>query len=121
MYPSTNLNNFFFVDYNSGKMMRCVLNGTNNGFTSSAEFVTGNGSLVDINVGPDGALYYCSNGNSAIYRLSYTGAAPALVVSPSSISFNEGTSGTFQVHLSAAPASGPPRTPTSASPRDPRP
>jgi len=105
MFPSGYMGNFFFVDYNSGKLMRCVMNGTNDGFASSAEFVTGNGSLVDINVGPDGALYYCSNGNSAIYRLAYTGTAPALVVSTNSLSFNEGTSGTFQVHLSAAPAS----------------
>ena len=104
MFPSGYQGNFFFVDYNSGKLMRCVMNGTNDGFASSAVFVTGNGSLVDINVGPDGALYYCSNGNSAIYRLAYTGTAPALVVSTSSLSFNEGTSGTFQVHLSAAPA-----------------
>jgi glucose/arabinose dehydrogenase len=102
--PAGFSNTFFFVDYNSGKVVRCVLNGTNNGFTSSADFVTGNGSLVDINVGPDGALYYCSNGNSAIYRLAYTGAAPALVVSTSTLSFNEGGSGTFQVHLSSAPA-----------------
>jgi glucose/arabinose dehydrogenase len=105
LFPSTYLNNFFFCDYNSGKVMRCVMNGTNNGFTSTTEFVTGNGSLVDINVGPDGALYYCSNGSSAIYRLSYTGAAPALVLSTNALSFNEGGSGTFQVHLSSMPAS----------------
>jgi len=104
MFPSAYSGNFFFVDYNSGKLMRCVMNGTNDGFTSSAVFVTGNGSLVDINVGPDGALYYCSNGNSAIYRLAYTGTAPALVLSTNSLSFNEGTSGSFQVHLSSAPS-----------------
>jgi len=104
LFPSTYLNNFFFVDYNSGKLMRAILNGSNDGFSSSSEFVTGNGSLVDINVGPDGALYYCSNGSSAIYRLTYTGASPALVLSTTTLSFNEGGSGTFQVHLSSAPA-----------------
>jgi hypothetical protein len=84
--------------------MRAILNGTNDGITSSSEFVaTGSGGLVDINVGPDGALYYAHVGG-AIYRLGYNGGGPGLVVSPTTLSFNEGTSGTFQVHLSSAPA-----------------
>src|SRR6185295_16964360 len=49
-------------------------------------------------------LYYASNGGT-IYRLAYNGGTQAIVASTSSISFNEGTSGTFQVHLAAAPAS----------------
>ncbi|HZE96366.1 MAG TPA: PQQ-dependent sugar dehydrogenase, partial [Planctomycetota bacterium] len=104
MFPAgTYMGNFFFVDYNSGKVVRNVMNGSNNGFTSSADFVTGNSSLTDINVGPDGALYYSDHGGT-IYRLQYN-SGQSLVVSTGSISFNEGGSGTFQVHLSQAPAS----------------
>lgn len=102
MFPAGYMGNFFFVDYNSGKVMRGVVNGTFNGFTSTAEFVSGNSNLVDVNTGPDGALYYASNGGN-IYRLAYTGAAQSLVVSTSTLTINEGGSGTFQVHLAVQP------------------
>jgi glucose/arabinose dehydrogenase len=103
--PAGFSNTFFFIDYKSGKLMRAVLNGGNNGFASHAEFVTGNGAntLTDVNVGPDGALYYSSIGGM-IFRLSYTGgASQSIVVSTSSITITEGSSGTFQVHLAVAP------------------
>jgi glucose/arabinose dehydrogenase len=102
LYPAEYANNFFFVDYNSGRVMRGVLNAGNNGFSSHSAFIGSGQPLTDINTGPDGALYYASH-NGTVYRLAYTAGTQAIVASASSLTFNEGSSGTFQVKLAIAP------------------
>src|SRR6185503_5131041 len=77
----------------------------NTGFASHSAFVTGIGgsTVTDINVGPDGALYYCSI-NGQVLRLEYTGStSQSIVVSTTSVAVTEGSSGSFQVHLAVAP------------------
>lgn len=104
-FPSQYNLNLFFVDYNSGKVMRSVLNGAGDMINTTSVFVTGNSSLVDINVGPDGALYYASNGGS-IMRLIWVGTGSQnIVTSTTSMTVNEASSATFTARLAIAPAS----------------
>ena len=107
MFPAGYANNFFFVDYNSGRVMRGILNAGNNGFSSHSAFIGTGQPLTDINTGPDGALYYCNNAgssNGTIYRLAYSaGGGQSIVASTTSLTLNEGSTGTFQVKLAAEP------------------
>ncbi|HXG63189.1 MAG TPA: PQQ-dependent sugar dehydrogenase [Planctomycetota bacterium] len=104
-FPASYRGNLFFVDYVSGKVMRSVLNSSGDAITSTEVFVSGNSQLVDIVVGPDGALYYAGHGGT-VYRLSYTGVpALGLTLSATELLIDEGGSGTFTVSLSAAPTS----------------
>jgi glucose/arabinose dehydrogenase len=103
-YPTAYRGNLFFVDYNSGKIMRSVTSSDGNAITSTSVFVTGVTNIVDISVGPDGALYY-TNLPGSIFKLRYTGATVQnLVVSASTLTVNEAASATFTVKLAAAPA-----------------
>lgn len=104
-FPSAYQGNFFFADYNSGKIMRSVMANGGSDIASTTVFVTGVTNAVDVSVGPDGALYY-ANIPGTIYKLGYTGQATQnIVVSASSITVNEAASGTVSVKLAAAPAS----------------
>src|SRR5687767_13512432 len=47
-FPAQYMNNFFFCDYNSGKVMRSVLDAGLTNINSTSVFVTGNSSLTDI-------------------------------------------------------------------------
>jgi glucose/arabinose dehydrogenase len=55
-FPAAFQGNYFFGDFNSGRVMRVTLDSANN-VTSVNNFSTGITSIVDISVGPDGALY----------------------------------------------------------------
>ncbi|MBV8880790.1 MAG: hypothetical protein JO332_12540, partial [Planctomycetaceae bacterium] len=104
LFPAQYRGNLFFCDYNSGKVMRSILDGSGNNINSTSVFVTGNSSLVDIAVGPDGALYYASNGGT-IYRLTFVGTGTQnIVTSGTTLSVNEASSASFTVHLAIAPA-----------------
>src|SRR5678816_2481856 len=84
--------------------IRDSLDSTLKNINSTSVFVTGNSSLTDIGVGPDGALYYSSHGGT-IYRLRYTGSGTQnMLVSATSINVNEGANGSFTVRLAVAPA-----------------
>ena len=54
--PAAYRGNFFYGDYISGNFIRATLNATN-GVSSVDYFGTGITNLIDIAVGPDGALY----------------------------------------------------------------
>ncbi|HLF92100.1 MAG TPA: hypothetical protein VJB14_01455, partial [Planctomycetota bacterium] len=104
-FPATHRNNFFFCDFEGGQIVRSVLNASHTDMTSSTFFATNLGQLVDIDVGPDGALYYVGRSGGAVGRIQYTGTTPqGLVVSPGALVVNEGSSATFTVRLAVAPA-----------------
>ncbi len=72
-FPAQYQGNLFFVDNNSGKLVRAVPNGTGTIPPGNVSlFVNNVSGIVDVEVGPDGALYYAGRGNAAIYRLQYT-------------------------------------------------
>ncbi|HEX7900880.1 MAG TPA: PQQ-dependent sugar dehydrogenase [Planctomycetota bacterium] len=103
-FPSQYQRNLFFVDYNSGKVMRCVMDASGNNISNTSVFVSGNSSLTDIVQGPDGSLYYSSHGGT-IYRLAYAPQTPQnMILSTTSLSVNETSSATFTVKLATAPA-----------------
>jgi glucose/arabinose dehydrogenase len=104
-FPSQYARNLFFCDYNSGKVMRCVMDASGNNISNTSVFVSGNSSLTDIAQGPDGSLYYASH-NGNIYRLAYAPQTPQnILLSTTSLSVNEASSATFTVKLATAPAS----------------
>lgn len=106
-FPSAYQGNLFFCEYNGGKLVRVIPNGTGTIPSSNVSlFVDNVPGIVDVEVGPDGALYYASRGNSAIYRLQYSSSTPQnIVVSTTSLTVNEGSTATFTVRLAAAPSS----------------
>ena len=104
-FPAAFQGNYFFGDYNSGRIMRVVLDGSNLP-SHIEEFVTGNASHVDMTTGPDGALYYANQSSpGTIRRLAYTGTAQNLIVQPTAFNVVEGGSSVFTVRLASAPAS----------------
>ena len=46
-FPSQYARNLFFCDYNSGKVMRCVMDASGNNISNTSVFVSGNSSLTD--------------------------------------------------------------------------
>ena len=104
-FPAAYQGNYFFGDYNSGRIMRVVLDGSNLP-SHIEEFVTGNSAHVDMTTGPDGALYYADqNSPGTIRRLAYTGVAQNLIVQPTAFNVVEGGSSVFTVRLNSAPPS----------------
>src|SRR5207247_10380709 len=69
-WPAAYRGNFFYGDYNSGRIQRATLDGSNQ-VSSDDYFVTGITNCVDMAVGPDGALYYIGVSNGILYLLVY--------------------------------------------------
>ncbi len=67
-----------------------------------ADFATGISSLVDIQVHPDGSLYYLARGSTGeLFRVSYTAVtAPAISSHPASITRAAGQTASFSVTAS---------------------
>jgi glucose/arabinose dehydrogenase len=67
-FPASYQGKYFFADFGSGWIR--VLDPANN---TAAAFASGISSPVDLQVGPDGALYYAARGNGGqIYRVQAT-------------------------------------------------
>jgi len=67
LFPSIYRGNYFYMDYVSNKVFRMVLSGDS--VSSNAVIVDGEGGLIDIAEGPDGALYYSTT--SGVFRIRY--------------------------------------------------
>jgi glucose/arabinose dehydrogenase len=104
-FPSAYRGNLFFCDYNAGQINRAVLDAAGKNITSASVFVTGIGGAVDVSVGPDGALYYVGRSQNNVYRLDYNGPTESIVTTTTALTIDEGSSGTFGVHLATQPAS----------------
>lgn len=102
-FPAEYHGNYFFCDYNSGRINRAVLNASNE-VVSVDYFITGVTSAVDVTTGPDGSLYYGGFGAGTLYRLEYTNASQALIVSRAFLSMAEGGLAVCQVRLANAPS-----------------
>ncbi len=103
-FPAAYRGNFFFGEYNAGKVVRVPLDAANTPI-SVDEFVIGIGSQVDLAVGPDGALYYADQSSpGTIRRLAYTGTAQNVIVHPTAFNVQEGGSSVVSVRLAFAPA-----------------
>lgn len=71
-FPAEMKGNFFWGDYSTQKFFRTVLD-SNGKFKQTIDFADGMGEPVDIQFGPDGALYYLSIYSGGFRRIVYEG------------------------------------------------
>jgi glucose/arabinose dehydrogenase len=99
-FPSSLVGKYFFSDFCSGFIR--VLNPATGTATG---FATGIPAPVDLQVGPDGALYYLARGNSStsahVGRITYSlSQVPQISVQPQNQTVSAGQTATFSVTAS---------------------
>jgi putative heme-binding domain-containing protein len=79
-YPATFHDNFFEADWSRGRILYTPVTPSGATYTmrgDAAEFVSGQPlNVTDLEVGPDGMLYFCTGGwttEGGLYRVRYTG------------------------------------------------
>ncbi len=101
-FPSTYLNWYFFADYCAGWIKRIHPDNR-----TVSDFATGISSPVDLQVGPDGALYYLARGSNQVWRVIYTqgtqNEAPRITKQPASQQVTVGQAVTFSVIATGSP------------------
>src|SRR6185503_12066843 len=97
-FPSAFQGRYFFGDF-CGGFIRML---SPPAYNTSAPFATGIDSLVDLQVGPDGALYYLTRGaDEAVFRVVFTdNAPPAITDQPDDLTVAVGQPATFRVSAS---------------------
>ena len=114
--PAAYRGNFFYGDYNSGRMMRATLDGLDQ--VTSVDYFSSNahlGNYIDTAIGPDGSIYYASVGNGQIRRASFIQTGQNLIVTPTLMQTDEGARIAFSVRLAIAPGANIPVTITRTS------
>jgi glucose/arabinose dehydrogenase len=98
-FPAAYLGKYFFAEYCGGWINRF------DPATGAVQtFASGISSPVDLQVGPDGSLYYLARGSSAVFRVSFTGSqAPQITQHPASQTISVGQPVTFTVSASGTP------------------
>lgn len=98
-FPSGNYGKYFFADYCAGWIRRL-----NPETGAVVGFATGLGTLVDVKVGQDGALYYLTRSPGNVGRITYATAAqpPVIDLQPASRTIGVGQSVTFKVGASGS-------------------
>ncbi len=94
--------NFFYGDFNSGRIMRAVV-GPGTAVTSVDYFATGNAGATDVSVGPDGALYWVGTPGT-VTRAAYIPSQQDIIVSNLHLFTTEARMVAFTVRLATAPA-----------------
>ena len=99
-FPSSYVGDYFYADYCNKWIRRFDVSG--NTTTSFATSTTA--SVVDLKVGPDGALYYLARGaNGGVYKIEYTvNASPIITSQPQDKTISVGESASFSVSASGA-------------------
>lgn len=80
-FPVRYHNAIFLADWSEGRILAVRLKPNGAGYTAESEvFVKGQPlNVCDLDVGPDGALYFCTGGRGTgggIYRIEWTGTVP---------------------------------------------
>jgi glucose/arabinose dehydrogenase len=97
-FPASYAGKYFFSDYCTG-WIRLFDPGTG----TASGFATGIGAPVDLQVSPDGSLYYLYRGSGAVNRIRYTASnAPAITQQPANITVTAGSTASFGVSASGA-------------------
>jgi glucose/arabinose dehydrogenase len=95
-FPAAYVGSYFFADYCGGWINRVD---PANGFTVST-FATGISSPVDVQLGPDGSLYYLVRGG-VVGRIQYTASqAPTITQHPANTTVSVGSPASFSVSAS---------------------
>jgi putative heme-binding domain-containing protein len=81
LYPQIFQNTLFACDWSRGRILNIRLQPAGASYTATSEvFLSGRPlNVTDIDVGPDGWLYYCTGGRDTeggIYRITWTGEVP---------------------------------------------
>lgn len=94
-FPDEYVGRYFFGDYCGGFIRTLAAPD----YTAAQSFASGVGSLVDIDVGNDGALYYLQrNAGGEIFRVTYSGAVPPTISAhPDNLTVPSGQSASFSV------------------------
>lgn len=98
-FPSSYAGKYFFADLCSGWIR--VLDPANN---TASGFASGITQPVDLKVAADGSLYYLAIGSSSLFRVQFSGSAPAITTHPANQSVLIGESASFTVAVSGNPA-----------------
>ncbi|ADB18335.1 heme-binding protein [Pirellula staleyi DSM 6068] len=85
MFPVRYHNCLFSADWSQGRILAITMKKTGAGYTATSEvFLEGNPlNVTDLDVGPDGWLYFCTGGRGTgggIYRVTWKGSVPKEVV-----------------------------------------
>jgi glucose/arabinose dehydrogenase len=98
-FPSTYTGSYFFADYCGGWINRLS---PSNGYSTASTFASGISSPVDLQVGPEGSLYYLARGGGGVVgRISFTGSeAPLVTQQPQDQTVSVGGTATFTVGAS---------------------
>ncbi|MBN1210751.1 MAG: PQQ-dependent sugar dehydrogenase [Myxococcaceae bacterium] len=102
LFPPEYRGNFIFVDYNTGQLVRATLAGDNTVATVD-EWGTGFSSGVDVDMGPDGALYVLGVASGELTRVRPESPGQRLIVSALNLPIVEGGRAVFTVRLAEAP------------------
>lgn len=96
-FPAAYRGMYFYADLTNNWIR--VLDPSNN---TTSLFATALQGTVDLDVGPDGALYYLSHTGTRIGRISYVpaGTAPSITLQPANQTVGAGQSVTFSVSAS---------------------
>lgn len=98
-FPSAYVGQYFFADYTNDWISRID---PSSGARSL--FATGVPGPVDLDVGPDGALYYLARGAGQVGRIAYTASLPpSIAQQPASTLVSVGYAATFTVSASGEP------------------
>lgn len=98
-FPSAYVGQYFFADYTNNWISRID---PDSGARSL--FATAVPGPVDLDVGPDGALYYLARGAGQVGRIAYTASLPpSIAQQPASTLVSVGTPATFTVSASGEP------------------
>ncbi len=81
MYPVRYHNSLFLADWSEGRILNVRLKSRGSGYIADSEvFLKGQPlNVTDLEVGPDGALYFCTGGRGTaggVYRVIYKGDIP---------------------------------------------
>jgi glucose/arabinose dehydrogenase len=96
-FPAAYAGRYFFGDF-CGGFIRMLSPPT---YDTSAGFATGINALADIQVAPDGSLWYLARGNGEVFRVQFTGAvAPTITSHPSNVTVAAGQPASFTVAAS---------------------
>jgi glucose/arabinose dehydrogenase len=105
-FPSSYLGKYFFADTGVGNFIYSLDPATG----VATAFLTSGNHPVDVDIGPDGSLYYLARGgiHPGVYRIAYTGVVlQSMIVSMTALSVNEGSTATFSARLAVDPGGSP--------------
>ena len=83
LYPEVYRGTWFIMDYAQGWIRRMIFDAADN-MTGTVPFATGLSGPVDLELGPDGMLYYVSIITGQVVRIRYNGPTAVASATPSS-------------------------------------